>query len=205
MNLERLKEAEASFLERFPGGFQDPGMQPIRKRHNVDKLTEFAADNLNELAFVQPQRCAEIVLTIIGRSSMVSRFEKAPFRDAINSMSSKDQQQLAKAFQKRLTGRSKRAGFEAIVDLFARYRLARWSLVSAVPFYFAPKREAFVKPTTAKKIIARLEVEGLDYRPRPDWSFYYGFRKLIGQIKQHLDPSLTSNNAAITGFLMFTL
>ena len=74
-----------------------------------------------------------------------------------------------------------------------------------MPFYFAPKREAFVKPTTAKKIIARLEVKGLDYRPRPDWAFYDGYRKLIGEVKQHLDPSLTSNNAGITGFLMFTL
>lgn len=205
MNLQRLKEAEASFLERFPLGFQDPGMQPIRKRHNVDKLTEFARENLNELALSQPQRFSELVLTVISRSSMVSRFEKAPFRDAINSMSSKDKQLLAEAFEKRLIGRGKRAGFDAIVDLFARYRLARWSLVSAVPFYFAPKREVFVKPTTAKKIIARLEVEGLDYRPRPDWSFYDGYRKLVGEVKQHLDPSLTSNNAAITGFLMFTL
>ena len=48
-------------------------------------------------------------------------------------------------------------------------------------------------------------VEGLDYRPRPDWAFYDGYRKLICEVKQHLDPSLTSNNAAITGFLMFTL
>ena len=205
MNVLRLKEAEAAFLERFPLGFQDPGMQPIRKRHNVGKLTEFARENLNELALSQPQRFAELVLTIIGRSSMVSRFEKAPFRDAINSMSSKDKQQLAAAFEKRLFGRARKAGFEAIVDLFGRYKLARWSLVSAVPFYFAPKREAFVKPTTAKKIIARLEVKGLDYRPRPDWAFYDGYRKLIGEVKQHLDPSLTSNNAGITGFLMFTL
>lgn len=205
MNVLLLKEAEAAFLERFPLGFRDPGMQPIRKRHNVDRLTEFAQENVNELALSQPQRFAELVLTIIGRSSMVSRFEKAPFRDAIHSMSSKDKEQLAVAFDKRLFGRGKKAGFEAIVDLFGRYKLARWSLVSAVPFYFAPKREAFVKPTTAKKIIARLGVEGLDYRPRPDWAFYDGYRKLICEVKQHLDPSLTSNNAAITGFLMFTL
>jgi len=77
--------------------------------------------------------------------------------------------------------------------------------VSAVPFYFAPKREAFVKPTTAKKIISLLEIEGLNYHPRPDWAFYDGYRRMVLEIKDHLDPSLTSNNAAITGFLMFAL
>jgi hypothetical protein len=205
MNLLRVKEAEAAFLERFPLGFQDPGLAPIRKRHNVDRLTAFARENLDELALGQPQKFCDLLLTIIGRSSMVSRFEKAPFRDAINSLSSKDKQKLASAFEKRLFGRRKQAGFEEIVDFFARFKLARWSLVSAVPFYFAPTREAFVKPTTAKMIIARLEVDELDYRPRPDWAFYDGYRRLIGNIKQLVDPSLASNNAAITGFLMSSL
>ena len=205
MNLLRVKEAEAAFLERYPPGFQDPGLAPIRKRHNVDKLTEFARENLNELAYGQPQRFCDLLLTIIGRSSMVSRFEKAPFRDAINSLSSKDKQKLTDAFEKRLKGRRKRASFEEIVDFFGRYRLAKWALVSAVPFYFAPQREAFVKPTTAKMIIAKLEVSELEYRPRPDWQFYSGYLKLIDELKVILDPSLTTNNAAITGFLMTSL
>lgn len=205
MNVQRLKEAEAAFLERFPLGFSDPGMEPIRKRHNVDKLAEFAGANINELAFSRPQKFCELLTTIIGRSSMVSRFEKAPFRDFVNALSSKEKRALANSFEKRLVGRRKREGFDEIVDLLARYKLARWSLVSAVPFYFAPKREAFVKPTTAKKIISLLEVEGLEYHPRPTWKFYSGYRKLILDVKQLLDPSVTPNNAAITGLLMFAL
>ena len=205
MNVLRLKEAEAAFLERFPGGFGDPGMEPIRKRHNVDRLTQFAQENLTPMTYSRPETFCDALLTIIGRSSMVSRFEKPPFREFINSLSSKGKRELTDAFERRLVGRGKRAGFESIVDLFARYKLARWSLVSAVPFYFAPKREAFVKPTTAKKIITLLEVDGLEYHPRPDWAFYDGYRRLIADIRQHLDPSLTPNNAAITGLLMFTL
>jgi len=205
MNVLRLKEAEAAFLERFPQGFKDPGMEPIRKRHNVDKLTQFARENLTPLAFSRPQQFCDSLVTIIGRSSMVSRFEKAPFRDFINSLSSKDMRQLADAFEKRLVGRHKRSGFDAIVDHLARHKLARWSLVSAVPFYFAPRREAFVKPTTAKKIITLLEVDELQYHPRPDWAFYDGYRKLIAEISQHLDPNLTPNNAAVTGLLKFAL
>lgn len=205
MNVARLREAEAAFLERFPLGFMDPGLAPIRKAHNVDRLAAFAKDNVNQLTVSQPGKLSEVLVRIVARSSMVSRFEKAPFRECVDSLGPKDRQRLADAFEKRLYGRRKREGFEELVDFFARFKLARWSLISALPFYVAPKQEVFVKPTTAKKIVALLEVEHLDYRPRPDWAFYDGYRKLILEIKNHLDPSLTPHNAAITGLLMFSL
>ena len=133
---------------------------------------------------------------------MVSRFEKPPFREFLDTLDSKDRRHLAEAFRKRLFGRKNREGFEEIVDLLVRYKLARWSLVSAVPFYFAPSKEAFVKPTTAKNIVNFLEVEDLHYHARPDWAFYDGYRKLILNIKKRVDSNLTPNNAATTGFLM---
>lgn len=205
INFQRLKEAEAAFLDRFPGGFNDPGMDAIRKRHNVGRLADFTRSNLTKLTLERPQAFTDTLLKIIGRSSMVSRFEKAPFREFIGSLTSRDKRDLTAAFRKRLYGRKKREGFEEIVDIFARYKLARWSLVSAAPFYFAPSREAFVKPSTAKKIVALLEVDSLHYRPRPDWAFYDGYRKLILDIRKNVDPSLAPNNAAVTGFLMATL
>jgi len=205
VNFQRLKEAEAAFLDRFPLGFDDPGMEPIRKRHNVDKLTEYAKANITPLTLSQPQTFLDSVVTIVSRSSMVSRFEKAPFREFIGSLTSKDKRFLTDAFKKRLFGRKKREGFDEIVGQLGRYKLARWSIVSAVPFYLDPKKDAFVKPTTAKKIVAVLEIDDLHYYPRPDWSFYDGYRKLILEIKRHLDPSVTPNNAAITGLLMSSL
>jgi hypothetical protein len=205
MNIRKLKEAESAFLARFPMGFHDPGLAKIRKAHNVDRLADFARANLSELALARPRKLASTLLTIVSRSSMVSRFEKPPFRAFIEALDSKDKRRLADAFLKRLIGGRKREGFEEIVALLAHYKLARWSLVSAVPFYFAPSREAFVKPSTAKKIVAFLEIADLHYRARPDWAFYCGYRKLILDIKRRVDPSLTPNNAATTGFLMSTI
>ncbi|MEH6593714.1 MAG: hypothetical protein V7746_25830 [Halioglobus sp.] len=46
MNIQKLKMAQAAFLAQYPEGFADPGLAPIRKKHNVDKLTEFAQANL---------------------------------------------------------------------------------------------------------------------------------------------------------------
>ena len=205
MNTQKLKEAEAAFLARFPKGFGDPGMEKIRKSHNVDRLADFTRANVTEAALSRPQRFADILLKIVSRSSMVSRFEKPPFRAFLNALSSKDKRHLAEAFRKRLFGRKEREGFEEIVDLLDRYKLARWTLVSAVPFYFAPSKEAFVKPSTARRIVAFLDMEELHYKPRPDWVFYVGYRKLVLDIKKKVDPSLTPNNAATTGFLMATI
>jgi hypothetical protein len=202
VNIDKLKEAEAAFLLRFPGGFADPGLERVRKGHNVDRLARFARENVTEATLSRPRQFVEVAQTIVGRSSMVSRFEKPPFREFLQALDSNQQCQLAEAFRKRLFGRRKREGFEEIVELFARYKLARWSLVSAIPFYVAPTREAFVKPTTAKRILRYLEIEDLHYAPRPDWPFYAGYRKLVLGIKDWVDPSLTPNNAATTGFLM---
>lgn len=204
MNLEKLKQAEADFLQRYPGGFSDPAMAAIKKKHNVDKLVDFARENLGRGAFGRPEKVAEDLLTIVSRSSMVSRFEKPRFRDFIRGMNSHEKQALADAFEQRLHGR-KQFGFELFLGMLQQHKLARWSVISVVPFYYAPNREVFVKPTTAKGILAYLEVEDPCYHPTPSWDFYKGYRNLVKEVRGHVVPTLAPNNAALTGFLMSTM
>ena len=136
---------------------------------------------------------------------MVSRFEKPKFRDFVTALNSHEKQALSASLEKRLYGRQKRQGFEEILGMLAHHKLARWSVISAVPFYFAPTKEAFVKPTTAKGLIKFLEATDLNYAPTPSWAFYRGYLKLLADIKANVVPTLTGNNAAITGFMMMSL
>lgn len=205
MNIRKLKQAEANFLQVYPDGFADAGLDKVRKSHNVDQLSNFARENLTHANFNQPGRVCEDLLRIVSRSSMVSRFEKPPFRRFIESLNSKDKERFARAFEKRLFGRSKQAGFEEICEMLAPHKLAKWSLVSAVPFYLDPGKEAFVKPTTAKGIISYLEIEGLEYKPGPTWAFYRGYQKVIADVRKLVVPGLAPNNAALTGFLMMSM
>jgi hypothetical protein len=205
MNIHKLQQAEAAFLQRFPGGFSDPGMAAIKKKHNVDKLTEFTQANLTRVNFNRPGYIAETLLTIVSRSSMVSRFEKPRFRDFIGSLNSHEQQALAEAFEKRLYGRQKQRGFDEFLGMLSPHKLARWAVISVVPFYFAPQKEVFVKPTTAKGILALLEVDEIEYKPTPSWAFYQGYQKLLAEIKNLVAPTLSPNNAALSGFLMSAL
>ena len=205
MNLSKLKAAEADFLQRYPGGFGDPGLEPVKKKHNVDKLVDFARENLTPANFNRPEFIAETVVKIVSRSSMVSMFEKPKFRDFVKSLNTHEKQALADAFEKRLYGRQKKRGFEELLGMLAHHRLAKWSVISVVPFYFAPEKEAFVKPTTAKGILAYLEIDDFVYKPMPSWAFYRSYVKLLEEIKREVVPTLAPNNAALTGFLMSTL
>jgi hypothetical protein len=205
MNTDKLLKAEAEFLGRYPGGFSDPAMESVKKKHNVDKLADFARQSLTPANFNRPEFIAETVLKIVSRSSMVSRFEKPRFRDFLHCLNSSEKEALASAFEKRLFGRAKRRGFEELVGMMQPFGVAKWSIVSVVPFYFAPKKEVFVKPTTAKGIIANLEIEGLEYRPTPTWEFYLGYQRLLKEIRDTVSPDLSPNNAALSGFLMISL
>lgn len=204
MNHEKLREAEATFLQVYPLGFRDPAIQAIRKKHNVDRLIAFTQSNLTRASCNRPQFLADTVLKIVSRSSMVSRFEKPRFREFVDSLSSDGKKDLAYAVEQRLFGR-KRKGFEEMLGMLQHHKIAKWAVISAVPFYHSPRREVFVKPTTAKRILAALEVEDLNYNATPSWEFYNGYRSLIAEVKKQVGRSLSPNNAALTGFLMMTL
>ncbi|MEM7404946.1 MAG: hypothetical protein AAF458_06610 [Pseudomonadota bacterium] len=204
MNLDKLQDAQASFLARYPDGFADASMQAVRSKHNVDKLVQFTQAALTREQCQRPQYVADTLVTIISRSSMVSRFEKPPFKRFVDGLDSDGKELLARALEHRLYDR-KGAGFESFVDMLKPHKLAKWAVVSAVPFYFAPRREVFVKPTTVKRIIKALEVPDLQYHATPSWAFYRGYQALMRDVKKEVSPSLAPNYAALSGFLMMTL
>ena len=204
MNLKRLKQAEAEFLARYPGGFNHPDMITIGKKHNVGKMTEQAKELLSKKSFQKTGPVLDSLIKIVSRSSMVSMFEKPKFRDYVNGLDRVEREALAMGFQLLLHGKQQR-GFEIIIDILARGKLAKWSLVTICPTYIKPLDEVFVKPTTAKNVIKYLELENLDYKPRPSWAFYEEFRRQILAMKEKVDPSISPSNAAFTGFLMMSL
>ena len=96
------------------------------------------------------------------------------------------------------------AGFEIMADLLSGYKLAKWTLITVCPYYYAPNIEVFVKPTTTKMIIDRFEFEGLKYSPKPTYAFYKAYKEKIGILKEKADESLREDNAFFCGFLMLT-
>ena len=203
MNLRKLRDAEALFLHRYPGGFANEELTQTIKKHNVGKLIEFTHDALAKKSFGQQAQVLDSLIKTVSRSSMVSMFEKPKFRDYLNGQSVDERAYIVSAYKRLLHGNQER-GFNELVDALAEAKLAKWSLVTVCLFYYRPNTDVFVKPTTTKNVIRQFELENLVYKPRPSWTFYANYRDCIEQMKSKVDPSLSPNNAAFTGFLMMT-
>lgn len=204
MNIEKLKLAEQAFLANYPGGFDDPAMQQITKRHRMDRLVSFAQQSFSKDCYSHVDQTVENMVKVVSRSSMVSMFEKPKFRDFVARLDRPQRAYMVDSLIELLHG-EQQAGFEALVDLLGTEKIAKWSLLTIIPTYHTPNKEVFVKPTTAKGVIKHFEVENLVYKPAATWQFYTGYRTLINRTKKKVDKRLSPSNAAFSGFLMMSI
>jgi hypothetical protein len=204
MNRTKLKKAEERFLIRYPGGFSDPLMLEIAKKHKVEKMNKLALDSFAIEQFESPSRIIDSMYKIISQSSLVSIFEKPKFRDLVKNMSDNEKERLSHGLKEFLHN-DQEYGFEQMTALLDEYKLAKWPLLTVCPNYYRPNVEVFIKPTTAKGIIEYFELEGLKYSSHPSFEFYRAYREQINQIKKEVAASLQFDTAAFCGFLMMSL
>lgn len=204
MNREKLKEAAARFVERYPGGFSNPQMLEIVKKHKVEKMKKMAKDSFAIEQFDCGVKIVEAMLKIASQSSLVSVFEKPRFRDVVQSMNDNEKEHLSQGLKEFLHG-DQAVGFGMMTGLLQEYKIAKWPLITVYPIYYRPSIEVFIKPTTAKGVIEYFELTGLKYNARPTFEFYQAYRDQILLMKQDVDESLRVDNAAFCGFLMMSI
>lgn len=204
MHLKRLQFAEAEFLNTYPGGFSHPEMVAIGKKHNVNKLADFCQEAFAKPKFKHTDQILEDWIKVISRSSMISMFEKPKFKSFVNTRNSDEKKSLVDSLKLMLHGKAQQ-GFELQLDLLKIDKLAKWSIISAVPAYYRMQDEIFIKPTTAKGIVRFFELDDITYKPTPSWEFYEKYRAYILEMKKHVDTSLSPNNPAFCGFLMMSI
>ncbi len=204
MNKTKLKEAEERFLMRYPGGFSDPLMIQIAKKHKVEKMNKLAQDSFAIEQFENPNKIADSMSKIVSQSSMVSIFEKPKFRDLVKAINDDEKERLSLGLKEFLHG-DQAFGFRLMSDLLREYQLAKWPLLTVCSVYYRPSVEVFVKPTTAKGVIEYFELEGLKYSPKPTFEFYRAYREQINLMKKEVAATLQFDNAAFCGFLMMSI
>ncbi len=135
---------------------------------------------------------------------MVSLFDKLKLKDAIASLNSYEKDMLSIEIYELLYG-NKKEGFEGLVEFLSEYKLAKWTIISVVPYSINRQEEYFIKPTTTKNIINYLELKELIYKPKPSFEFYEKYTNYLDEMKSMLNSSLTFDNAAFTGFLKIAI
>jgi hypothetical protein len=204
MNLDKLKQAEYNFLQRYPGGFTHPEMLEISKKHKMEKVSSLAQECFKLEMFSNSQNIIESMIKLVNSSSMVSLFEKPKFRDFANQLDSDRKDLIVHGVKELLHGNGE-SGFEILVDMLKEDKLAKWTLLTVIPAYYSPKKEVFVKPTTTKNVINYFELEDLIYKPLPSFNFYKRYRDEINEMKEKVSNLLSPSNAAFSGFLMMVM
>jgi hypothetical protein len=204
MNKAKLKEAEERFIKRYPGGFANPLLLEIAKKHKIEKMKKMAQDSFAVDQFEDAGKIVDSMMKIVSQSSLVSIFEKPKFRDSVQAMSVDEKEHLSHGLKEFLHG-DQSVGFGLMTGLLHEYKIAKWPLLTIYPIYFRPGTEVFIKPTTTKGIIEYFELTGLKYNARPTFEFYQAYREQIMLMKQEVDESLRVDNAAFCGFLMMAI
>lgn len=204
MNKEKLTAAEARFVERYPGGFTHPQMLEIVKKHKVEKMKKLVQDSFAIDQFANASQITDAMIKVVSQSSLVSVFEKPKFRDAVRSMNDAEKTHLSQGLKEFLHG-NQAVGFAMLTGLLQEYKIAKWPVLTVLPIYYRPDIEVFIKPTTAKGIIAHFELTGLKYSAQPNFEFYEAYRQQIVLMKQEVSEMLRVDNAAFCGFLMMAL
>ena len=200
MNIEKLKEYEAEFLEQYPNGFDDRNFSTIMKTFNPIKLEEFAKDALKKENFQNPSLVVDGFLKVVQKSVFVSVFDKLKLKDMIATLNSYEKDMLSIELFELLYG-NKRKGFEGLVELLNEYKLAKWTIISVVPYCINRHQDYFIKPTTTKNIIKTFELEDCIYKTKPSFEFYDKYTKALDIMKSSIDKSLSSDNVGFTAFL----
>lgn len=204
MNKKKLKELEDEFFEYYPKGWDDEKLLPVIKRFDPTKIQRDTREFFQKSNFSQPELICDSFAKIISRSPLISVFEKPRLRDAIKSMSVYEKDMFSIALEQILHGDFK-DGFEDMVEILSSKGLAKWSLVTLIPYYFYPTKEFFIKPTTTKNILKYFEIENLIYKPRPTFEFYSSYKKVLNDMKKQVSKELTDDNAGFTGFLRMSM
>lgn len=204
MRTDLLKAMESEFFASYPEGFNDPEMLAISKKHKVVKMHEMVLDMFSEEKFGFIEETLEHMIKIITRSSLISVFERPKFRDFARSLSTDKKERLVMGLYECLHGDQEK-GFGEMIEVLVEGKLAKWSLMTVILYYYSPQEEVFCKPTTVKNIIKTFELEGLVYKPRPSYAFYVQFRQTLKELRRHANPNVAPDNAAFSGFLMMMM
>jgi hypothetical protein len=201
MRRDLLIAAQKEFLRMYPGGFHNEEMQVLVKKHKIDKMTDFTRGSFAREKFDNPLQVFENIVKIFSRSSVVSVFEKAKFRDFARDMDTDQKLRLVSGLFERLHGDA-HLGFDEMKKVLLEGNLAKWPLLTVIPYYYDNNGEIFMKPTTVKNVIRIFELEDIVYNSKPDYEIYKSYKKEFLKMKAMVEPEVAPENGAFSGFLM---
>lgn len=208
MNLEKLKDCEERFFEYYKDGFEDEKLAKTVKLFNTIKFqtlvkNSFALENFSNIEYIS-QSFFEILL----KSPLISFYERDLIKNALKNFTNYEKDMLSIYLKDLLyedLEESIKDSFDELVELLASKNLAKWHILTLIPYYFAPNKNYFLKPSTTRNIVKYFELENIKYKPRPSFEFYKDYTKNLQKMKNIVNPILRDDNGRFTGFLRLAM
>ncbi len=204
MNIKKLKELEESFFEYYPKGFEDEKLIKISKLFNTPKFHKLAKNSFELKNFSNIEQICEDFFTILLKSPLISFYEGDILKKALKSFTNFEKDMLSIYLQDILHNDIE-SSFEDFIELLSSKNLAKWQIITLIPYYFEPNKNYFLKPSTTKNIIKYFEIEDLKYNSKPSFEFYKNYIKVLEIMKNSVRSELRDDNARFTGFLRMAM
>ncbi|MDC7718406.1 hypothetical protein PQU95_14430 [Vogesella sp. DC21W] len=210
----QVAQIEQDFLLRFPDGLQDPAWLALGKKHRSTlqamALFDTALSQPTLAAAIAQRRYGEVIEAcrqFVGHCTTISTFEKIAFR---NYLAFGDVHEPFVRCLHALLTRCDAASFDDFVDVLLLCRhdknanAAKWPLVTAFLAYSDPQQHVCVKPTTIKKLAARLGVD-MAYQAQPAHHTYQCVQAMVAQFRQHSTQLVVDNNITAQAVMYCTV
>lgn len=201
--MDAYQQIDADFLARFPDGLQDEAWLALGRKHrSIDGVIRLCSEALAEpllRAAIDSDNTAAVIDScrqIVSRCTTVSTFEKMAFR---NYLAFSDVHRPFVAALHALLYRFDETSFADFVEVLQLCRNdgnanpAKWPLVTCFLAYSDPQRHVCIKPTTIKKLAARLGLD-IGYRPLPNFDTYRRVQQMVLDFRRHSRLAAQQNN-----------
>lgn len=205
------QQIEQDFLLRFPQGLDDEAWLALGKKHrSVAKVIALAQEGLQAevmQAAIASGNIAAVIETcrqMVAKCTTVSTFERIAFR---NYLSYSDVHIPFVLALHDVLHRFDAASFTAFVETLQLCRhdgnanAAKWPLLTCFLAYSDPQRHVCIKPTTVRKLAARLEVD-IAYQAQPNYETYRRVQDMVAAFKAQSQLAAGQNNI-ITQAIMY--
>jgi len=194
-----LLQMKESFLQQFPGGFEDPKYVKNERTYKVaaSKLLKETMSSA-ELSKGDHTEVCRRALAVISRTNLVSPNEK---KDLSEGMKSEGVVLFSRAVADLLYGStSSRDRFEQFAKVLEKLGAAKWTIATYFRFLAEPETEMFLKPEATKAAAEACGLE-LDYRPDLNWRTYESLLAVGAHLKEAIEDLRPRDMIDVQGFI----
>lgn len=194
------------FLNNYPDGVHGGQFIADMQKHTNSAKVIAEAASLDVKSFDDPNKVEQnthAVLHLMEISPMVSRYEKAAFKDM---MDDKEYRMPFLLGLQQLLLNTNEETFDMMNLVLQRYhrqtnkRINTWPINSFFLAYVFPNREIIVRPNTIKKFLKTIESD-VTYSSSPNWQEYLAIKKEVYNYKDNSKLTAGLDNVTIQAII----